>query len=136
TEGVLVPTFGTIQLVDLRSGAPAVTWSQANSSWICADLPRMEATWSTSASQGMRQVALCQDAFSERPVFLVAQRKSSAEPPFPTTVTAMRAGTDGRPEPLWHVSGLPGDPELSALAPAAGGVGALVRLRTTEDADL
>src|SRR5207245_4914319 len=58
TEGVLVPTFGTIQLVDLRSGAPAVTWSQANSSWICADLPRMEATWSTSASQGTSQVAI------------------------------------------------------------------------------
>ena len=136
TEGVLVPTFGTIQLVDLRSVAPAVTWSQANSSWICADLPRMEATWSTSASQGMRQVVLCQDAPGKRPAVLVAQRKPSAEPPFPTTVTAMRVGKEGRPESLWHVSGLPGNPELSALAPAVGGVGALVRLRITQETAL
>jgi outer membrane protein assembly factor BamB len=136
TDGVLVPSFGMIQLVDLRSGKPRVMWSQANSSWVCADLPTMEATWSTSASQGMRQVALCQDAPGTRPTFLVASRKPSIEPPFRTTVIAMRLDRDGRLEPLWHVSGLVGDPELTALSPVSGGVGALVRLRTTQDAHL
>ena len=48
TDGVLVPAFGTIQLADLHGGAPAVKWSQTNSAWVCADLPRMGATWSTS----------------------------------------------------------------------------------------
>ncbi|PYK58247.1 MAG: hypothetical protein DME21_16045, partial [Verrucomicrobia bacterium] len=78
TDGVLVPAFGTIQLVDLRSAAPSVKWSQTNSAWICADLPGMDATWSTSASQGMRQVLLSEGGRGERPAFLVAQRKADA----------------------------------------------------------
>ncbi len=133
TDGVLVPTFGTIQLVDLSSSWPSTNWSHANSAWVCSDLPRMDATWSTSASQGMRQVALSQGGPGERPAFLVAQREANSEPPFPTTLIAMRVGTNERPETLWRVSGLPGDPELTALSPVTGGAGALVRLRVPRD---
>src|SRR5439155_15220394 len=86
TDGVLVPAFGTIQLVDLRGGAPSVRWSQTNASWVCADLPKMDATWATSASQGMRQVLLSEGGRGERPASVVSQRKADAEPPFPTTV--------------------------------------------------
>src|SRR5437667_7049939 len=89
TDGVLVPAFGTIQLADLRGGAPSVKWSQTNSAWVCGDLARMDPTWSTSASQGMRQVLLSEGGRGERPAFLVAQRKADAEAPFLSTLTAM-----------------------------------------------
>jgi outer membrane protein assembly factor BamB len=136
TDGVLVPAFGTIQLVDLRGGAPSVKWSQTNSAWVCADLPGMDATWSTSASQGMRQVLLSEGGRGERPAFLVAQRKADAEAPFPTTLTAVHAGKDGKLETMWQVSGLPGDLQFLALAPVAGGLGASLRLRVAQDTEL
>src|SRR3989440_8413050 len=105
TNGALVPAFGTIQLMDLRGGAPSVKWSQTNSAWICADLPGMDATWSTSASQGMRQVLLSAYGRGKGTAFLAAQRKADTEAPFPTTLTAMRAGKDGKLETIWKMSG-------------------------------
>ena len=120
TDGVLVPAFGTIQLVKLRRPQPVVEWSQTNASWVCADLPRMGATWSTTASQGMRHVLLSETGPGERPAFLVAQRKPDAEAPFPTTLTAMHAGKEGGVETLWQMSGLLGDVQVLALgAPAS-----------------
>jgi hypothetical protein len=136
TDGVLVPAFGTIQLLDLRGEAPSVRWSQTNSSWVCADLPKMDATWSTSASQGMRQVLLSDVAGGKRPAFLVAQREPDAEAPFSTTLTVMRAGGAGKLETLWHVSGLTGDWQCLALASVEGGLGASLRVRIAKDADL
>ena len=100
TDGALVPAFGTIQLMDLRGRTPSVKWSQTNSAWIWADLLGMDATWSTSAAQGMRQVLLSVSGRGERPAFLVAQRKADADAPTPTTVTAMRAGKGRKPEPF------------------------------------
>ncbi len=136
TDAVLVPAFGTIQLVDLRGALPSVKWSQANSAWACADLPRMDATWSTSASQGMRHVLLSEADLGTRPAFLVAQRPPDAEAPFPTTLTAMRAGKDNKLERIWQVSGLPGDLEVLALRPVEGGFGASLRLRVPQDAEV
>jgi len=51
-----VPSFGTIQILQLIGAKPRLVWSANNSAWAMADLPRMDPTWSTSASQGMRQV--------------------------------------------------------------------------------
>jgi len=136
TDGVLVPAFGTIQLTDLRGGAPSVKWSQTNSAWVCAELPRMDPTWSTSASQGMRQVLLSEGGRGERPAFLVAQRKADAEAPFPSTLTAMRAGKDGKLETIWQVSGLPGDWQFPTLLSVEGGLGASLRLRVPPDTEL
>jgi outer membrane protein assembly factor BamB len=48
----------------------------------------------------------------------------------------MRAAKDGRLATLWRVPNLLGEPELSALSPVTGGVGALVRLRIPQDATL
>src|SRR2546428_3123717 len=96
----------------------------------------MEPTWSTTASQGMRQVLLTESAQGERPAFLVARRKPNTKPPFPTTLTAMRAGKNRQLETLWQVSGLPGDPQLLALSPVAAGWGASLRLRVPQDTEL
>src|SRR3989440_5614467 len=136
TNGALVPAFGTIQLMDLRGGAPSVKWSQTNSAWIWADLLGMDATWSTSAAQGMRQVLLSVSGRGERPAFLVAQRKADAEAPFPTTLTATRAGKDGKLETIWKVSGLAGGWQCLSLSPVAGGLGSLLRLRVPQDTEL
>jgi hypothetical protein len=136
TDGALVPAFGAIQLVDLKGRAPSSKWSQLNSAWVCADLPRMDPTWSTSASQGMRHVLLSEGGRGTRPAFLVAQRKGGSEAPFPTTLTAMHAGKDGNLEKLWQVSGLPGELQFPALSPVEDGVGASLRLRIPLDAEL
>src|SRR5437762_3447424 len=136
TDGVLVPAFGTIQLADLRGGAPSVKWSQTNSAWVCADLPRMDPTWSTSASEGMRQVLLSEGGRGQKPAFLVAQRKANAEAPFPTTLTAMHVGKSGKLEPIWRVSGLTGDCQCLALSTVDGGLGASLRLRVPQDTEL
>ena len=136
TDGVLVPSFGAIQLVDLRAGAPSVKWSQTNSAWACADLPRMDPTWSTSASQGMRHVLLSEDGRGTGPSFLVAQRESDAEAPFATTLTALHAGKEGKLEKLWQVSGLPGDLEFLALSLVENGLGASLRIRVPQDTEL
>ena len=136
TDGVLVPAFGTIQLMDLRGGAPFVRWSQTNSAWACADLPGMDATWSTSASQGMRQVLLSEGGRGERPAFLVGQRKADSEAPFPTTLRAMHVRKDGKLETIWQVTGLPDDWQCLALSPIAGGLGASLRVRVPADMEL
>ncbi len=136
TDGVFVPPFGRIQLVDLRNGAPSVRWSQKNSTWVCADLPRIGATWSTSASQGMRQVLLSEPDQDRRPAFLVAQRKESAQPPFATTLTALRAGRKSGLETIWRISGLDGDPQVVALSRVEGGLAVLLRLQVAQDAEL
>src|SRR5204862_8154724 len=67
TDGGLVPAFGTIQLLQLSGAKPVVKWSQPNSSWACADLPKMDTTKSTSGSQGMRRILLTDDGEGEHP---------------------------------------------------------------------
>jgi hypothetical protein len=129
TDGVWVPEFGRIELVSLHSGSPQVAWSRPHAAWACADLPAMGPTWSTTASQGMRQVLVAEGR--ERPAFLVAERAADGEAPFSTTLDAVRFGTGGRPEMLWQVSGLPADLQFVALAWLEGtnGLQALIRLR-------
>jgi len=62
----------------------------------------MDPTWSTSASQGMRQVLISEGRQDERYAFLVAQRKADADAPTPTTVTALRVGNGRKPEPFYR----------------------------------
>src|SRR5262249_1447820 len=125
THGVLAPAFGKIELVKLQPGSPSVKWSAQNAGWACADLPRLEPTWSTSASQGMREVLLARDAADKRPAFLVAQRDARAEAPFPTTVRAMRIAPNGELETVWQASGLVGDMQFVASSmDEKGGIGA------------
>ncbi len=136
TTGALVPAFGDIELIDLHGPKPVTQWSQANASWICADLPRMDATWSTSASQGMRHVLLSEGAKARGPAFLVAQRTAGTEAPFPTTLSAMRMGPNSKLETIWQVSGLPGDPLVRALQDVNGVPAASLQLNLAGDAEL
>src|SRR5439155_2000959 len=86
--------------------------------------------------QGMRQVLLSEGGRGQKPAFLVAQRKVDAEAPFPTSLTAMRAGKGGKLETLWQVSGLTGDCQCLALSSIDGGLGASLRLRVPQDTEL
>src|SRR5262249_21711067 len=129
TEGAFVPGFGEIQLLRFEERQPAIIWSQTNSAWVCADLPRLGSTWSTTASQAIREVMLVHSLSDERPAFPIAQRKAITEAPLPTTLTAMRAGQNRSIEKIWNLSGLTGDLQGIALASTAGGPSASIRLR-------
>jgi hypothetical protein len=129
TEGVLVPTFGTVELARLHGMSPTVLWSQDNAAWGCADLPRLETNWSTTASQGMREILMTKAAPDERPIFLVAQRSTGPEPPFPATLWAMSYGTNATFHTNWQVTGLVGDLQLTALSAGQGGPAVSVRMK-------
>src|SRR6185436_14108697 len=134
---VLVPAFGAIELAGVLQGTPAVKWSKQNAAWACADVSGLDPTWSTTASQGMRQVLIAANGKETRPVFLVAEREASAAPPFVTTLRAMRIVTNGVTETIWHASGLVGDLQFVALASdEQGKLGASLRLRLPEGAPL
>jgi hypothetical protein len=98
TEGALVPAFGEIQLLRFEEKRPGIIWSQTNSAWVCGDLPRLGASWSTTASQGMREVLL--DRSNKTPVFVVAQREANSKSPFKTRLMAMRAREKGSVEKI------------------------------------
>jgi len=139
TDGALVPEYGRLELVDWHSGSPSVAWSRPHAVWACADLPAMEPTWSTTASQGMRHVLVAERRERhERPAFLVAERAANSEAPFATTIEAVRFGTKSRSEMLWQVSGLPGDTQFVALSwlEMTNALQALLRLRVARDTPL
>jgi len=151
TDGVLVPSFGTVELVSLQSSGPALRWSQVNAAWGCADLPWMETNWSTTASQGMRDLLVTKSGMEGRPTFLVAQRAAHAQSeaarpipvegplrqggPFPNTLRAMSCGMNGLLVTNWEVAGLLGDLQLVALAqPEDSPIpGASVRVKVAAD---
>ena len=136
TEGLLVPGFGKIELVSLRPVGPVVRWSRENAAWGCADLPWMETNWSTTASQGMRDILVTERSAGARPTFLVAERNPQSEAPFSTTLRAMSWGANGMLATNWEVAGLLGDLQLVALAQAQGrpGAGAAVRMKVSRAA--
>ena len=116
TDGVLVPAFGTVELAGVSRGAASIKWSKQNAAWACADVAGLGATWSTTASQGMRDVLLAEAGKDKRPAFLIAQRKPNSAPPFMTTLSAMHFGTNGRVEEIWQAADLPGDLQFVTLA--------------------
>jgi len=131
TDGVLVLTFGQIELVKLRGESAKTLWFQLNAAWAVADLPRLGPTWSTTASQGMRHVLVTLETGSNHPVFLTIERSTPAEPPFTNTLSARRIGNDNQPSMVWQITGLTGDVEMGALSAMGPGpnAGALLRLR-------
>ncbi|HXJ57034.1 MAG TPA: hypothetical protein VNU68_10245, partial [Verrucomicrobiae bacterium] len=141
TEGVLVPAFGIVELVSLRPAGPVVRWSQENAAWGCADLPRIESTWSTTASQGMRDILVSEPAPGDRPTFLVSQRKTkpdaqSGRSPAPsTTLRAMSSALSGVLVTNWEVTGLPDDFQFVTLSKPAdrAGIGVTMRMKVSRD---
>jgi len=132
TEGVLVPTFGLIELVKFHQGKPNVMWNAANASWGMANLPRMEATWSTTAAQGLQHVVLAGNSNSTAwPLFFVAQRTPTVQWPFPTVLQALSLGADQRIETAWQVSGLVGHLEFEAVSSESKG--AALRMQLAPD---
>jgi outer membrane protein assembly factor BamB len=126
TNGVLVHTFGQIELIGLDDRTSTVRWSRQDAGWLSADLARLGQTWSTTASQGMRHVLLSGD---KRPVFLVSSRDDGGSGT--VSLAAMRAGANGQLESLWEIAGLPEQTDAIALDPTEdeGRARALVRVR-------
>ncbi|MBI4582062.1 MAG: hypothetical protein HY718_20360 [Planctomycetes bacterium] len=131
TRGVLVPTWGRIELVSARSGEPRTLWSADHAAWAAADLPTMGVTWSTGATQGMKHVLVTQEKQTNRPAAMWMQHTGTADTTPRTTLMSSRWSTGGTFDPIWTVSGLPDELEPIALAepPDARGPAALVRLR-------
>ncbi|GMU20818.1 MAG: hypothetical protein AMXMBFR13_09140 [Phycisphaerae bacterium] len=146
TDGVLVPTFGTVSIVRPRAEADPVIKSIPMAAFGAANLPQMDANWSTSATAGMRHVLVTPADQVMLPAFLLLERQANAEAPFPTKLSAMQLGPDDQLRVLWSVGGFPGVPEPIGLVSKVpndestdgtaavsenrgpGGVGALVRL--------
>lgn len=135
TNGELVHACGTIELLGAQNGAAAVRWSRPNAAWCSADLPRLEPTWSTTASQGMQHVLL---RGSSRPTFFVKTWEAGESRQI--TLAAMRCQTGGQIETRWEVKGLPDACEAVASDANAAKLesAALVRIRLAahEAADL
>lgn len=102
TNGVVVHSCGTIELISVKGGTPSVRWSRQDAAWCCADLPQLGKTWSTTASQGSRHVLLDE---GERPAFLVSSRGDDDSGR--VSLSALRAGADMRIESLWKINRLP-----------------------------
>ena len=138
TDGLLVPAFGTAELAGLRGDTPAVRWSQPQAAWAAADLPSLGPTWSTTASQGMREVLVAGGERNPRKCFLVMQQTTNAQPPFLTTLRALRLGADNQPQTVWQATGLAGDLEFQSLVAldAMNGIGLAFRLRAPRDTRL
>src|SRR5262245_20313849 len=93
----------------------------------------METNWSTTASQGMRDILVTRPVAGERPAFLVAQRKEKSEAPFPATLRAMSLGPNGIVRTNWQVAGLIGDLQFTALSAGQGGPAAAIRMKASRN---
>jgi outer membrane protein assembly factor BamB len=110
TNGELVSTCGTIELVGAQGQKPAVRQSCQNAAWCLADLPCFGPTWSTTASQGMQHVLLRGKA---RPTFFV--KTWEAGDSRRVTLSAMRCQADRQIETLWRLEKVPDTSEAIVL---------------------
>ncbi|MCU0959671.1 MAG: hypothetical protein MUF48_06155 [Pirellulaceae bacterium] len=126
TDGVLVHELGHCQLLHIEDGDPRELWSQAAAAWCTADWPRLGATWSTTASQGMRHV-LTQSA--ARPVFFV--KTWQGEQDHDVTLCALQMNEAGAVCPLWQLDGVPDSTKVTGwhAASASGGGSARIHLQ-------
>jgi hypothetical protein len=126
TNGELVHACGTIELIGVKEGKAAARHTHQDSAWCVADLPCLEPTWSTTASQGMQHVLLHGES---RPAFFV--KTWATGDPRRVALSAMRCRADRQIETLWRLDNLPDSIEAIPLdansnAPDAA---ALVRVR-------
>ncbi len=140
TDGVFVPTYGRIEVIDAPGGEASVLWSREFAGFGLANLPRPGPTWSTGASMGMRHVLLTDEP--SRPAFLVLSRDekvmkgaAASTADRRATLTALRHEASGGLKSLWQVDGLVGDIETVAMASKDGGVSALSRVRLPAKTD-
>jgi hypothetical protein len=112
TDGVLVHEMGQIEIVGMQVGQPVVHWSHARAAWCRMDWPNLGATWSTTAAQAMRQIAL--QKVSD-PVFFARTWEQPSERT--ATVHALRGSSNGTVTEIWRVEGLPDSATLELQDP-------------------
>jgi len=123
TRGPFVPDFGQVEIVRIdRSVEPpgtTVLWSHPQARFGLAELPHMDPTWATGATQGMRHVLLSEE--NRRPAFLVQTLGK--------TLDALRYAEDSGFRLLWSVGHLTDRCETLALTARASSAAAVVRVR-------
>jgi hypothetical protein len=134
TDGVFVPSFGTVEIIGVKNRKPAVVWSRDGAGFATADLLSFGPTWTTGASTGMQHVLLT-DA-PKRPAFLVLSRDASvmgrgetSTAEQVTSVSALRHDGVSGVKTLWQVDGLAGEIETPAISSNDGAVSALIRMK-------
>jgi hypothetical protein len=123
SDGVFVPSRGTIEAAGFRDGRSRVLWSRSRAGFALADLPGPGRLWATTAAEGMRRVIATEG--KERPAFLAFE--DGAAPGSASTLLAL--GHDGRGiSETWRVEGLAGEIEALAVAGGNAGPSALIRI--------
>jgi hypothetical protein len=110
TNGELVSTCGTIELIGCQGKKPEVRWSCPNAAWCLADIPCLGSTWSTTAAQGMQHVLL---RGTSRPTFFVKTWDSGEARR--TSLSAMRCRADRQIESSWKLENVPATSEAVVL---------------------
>lgn len=131
TTGVIVPRFGEIELRRFEGRETRIVHASTDAAWVLADLPRLGATWSTTATDGMRHV-LTTEVTGQRPWWLEWKRQLPATATSATqallALVAVQFDVESVVVEAWRVSGLPGAARAMAIA-ADPSPRALVELR-------
>ena len=109
TDGIFVPTYGRVELLNLSGNQAVTIWSQERAGWATSDLPEMDSNWSTSATQGMQEIIIAKSD-SQLPVFLTRSVESDmplSSNELKMTLSAWRWNVAGKMEELWRVIDLP-----------------------------
>lgn len=98
TDGVFVPRLGRIELTQLEDTGPHIVWSADHAGWVTTDLPALGPTWSTTAFQGMRTIAVdpLDRSFSIWESSSSPQAADATPTPITSMTTMMCAGDDVR----------------------------------------
>ncbi|MHB0955890.1 MAG: hypothetical protein ACYC0X_05855 [Pirellulaceae bacterium] len=131
SDGVLVHDMGRIELIQVEGRTSTVQWSSEASAWCLMEWPRLGANWSTTASQGLRQIAL---QGQSRPVFYA--KSWHDEPGRIATISALRSADQGEIAEVWRVDGIPDSATVEVQDPDSPVNAAHARLRVRLAADV
>ncbi|HMO83507.1 MAG TPA: hypothetical protein PKC18_01165 [Lacipirellulaceae bacterium] len=122
TNGVHVPRFGCAEIVKV-SPAPLTIWSHSIATFGTTDLSTIGDHWSTSATEGMRTLAISEYQGSAAIFVLVGDPEDASN----ASLKAIRITAENVEQPAWSVNGLPELTELLEYGADATGVFARVR---------
>lgn len=121
SDGIYVPDYGDLEILNLRDGQARVLWTHSKSAYGLSRLPEQIARTATGAAQGLQHVLLTQD--DVHPAFVVLTRRES------THLTALRCDATADFREQWSVQLSSDYPELLGLESREQSVLAAVRLQ-------
>jgi hypothetical protein len=140
TQGVVIPSVGVIELCAIEDGKSRVIWSESGGQWVCADLPRLGGTWSTTAASGMRSVVVTNDGNGGGPSWLVRYkaRIGTSAPGADRAglcLASMRMDENGKVARQWVLAGIDGRVEVAAARTDPGHAAPRALMKTMLAAD-